>query len=385
MRRGPWNPYFSKASVSRLQPLLIQSCVDKFCTRIAEHQAAGKPVGMTHAFACLTADVISEYSFPSGYNLLDRPEFDRDHYEAWMALTKMSHLFKQFGWLYPTLDRLPLWLTKITSPEAYSVLQLAHVLLEQTLAIMKKRENPDFKEITERPSLLEAFLASDLPESQKTPHRIKGEGLIAIGAGTLTSSHCLKHATYHILANPPIFERLMSDLEEAIPDPDSPPNLAQLEQIHYLVAVMYESLRGFYGVSHRLQRIFPNDALQYKQWTIPPGTPISMTSVHIHDNPDIFPSPYEFRPERWLPLNTEGQRLMKYLASFGKGSRQCVGMELGKAEILTCLACLFRRFGRQMRLFDTIRERDVDCVYDVFNPLSSKDGNGVLVTFDKAD
>ena len=76
---------------------------------------------------------------------------------------------------------------------------------------------------------------------------------------------------------------------------------------------------------------------------------------------------------------------MKYLASFRKGSRQCVGMELGKAEILTCLACMFRRFGRQMRLVDTIRKRDVGCEYDIFNPLSSKESNGVLVMFDKVE
>lgn len=97
MRREPWNPYFSKASVSRVQPLLIQSCVEKLCTRLAEHQAAGKPVVMTNAFACLTADVISEYTFPSGYDLLDAPDFDHDHFDLLVALSRMSHTLKQFG------------------------------------------------------------------------------------------------------------------------------------------------------------------------------------------------------------------------------------------------------------------------------------------------
>lgn len=194
--------------------------------------------------------------------------------------------------------------------------------------------------------MLESFMDSDLPPSEKSPKRLRGEAITALGAGTLTSSHCLKHATYHVLANPPIFQRLMQDLESAMPDPDTSMPLRELEHIPYLVAVMYESLRIFYGVSHRMQRIFPNDALRYREWVIPPGTPISMTSVHIHENERIFPEPKVFKPERWLPLNTEGQRLMKYLAAFGKGSRQCVGMELGKAEILTTLgmySCSFQR------------------------------------------
>lgn len=60
MRREPWNPYFSKQQVSRLQPMLIQPLVDKFCDRLAEYQAAKRPVTMIYAFANLTSDIISE-------------------------------------------------------------------------------------------------------------------------------------------------------------------------------------------------------------------------------------------------------------------------------------------------------------------------------------
>ena len=98
-RREPWNPFFSKQSVTRLQPLLIQGVVDKLCLRLAEYQSAGKPVTMINAFACVTIDIISEYSFPEGYNLLDKPEFDSEHYKAWMGLSKMCHVLKQFGWV----------------------------------------------------------------------------------------------------------------------------------------------------------------------------------------------------------------------------------------------------------------------------------------------
>ena len=117
--------------------------------------------------------------------------------------------------------------------------------------------------------------------------------------------------------------------------------------------------------------------------TIPPGTPISMTIVHVHDNRTIFPDPYEFKPDRWLPLDINGRHLQKYLVAFGKGSRSCVGMELEKAEILTTLANVFRRFGREMRLVDCVREGDVDMVRDMFNPLPSKQSNGLIVALDK--
>ncbi|KAL8719988.1 MAG: hypothetical protein Q9225_003080 [Loekoesia sp. 1 TL-2023] len=383
MRRAPWNPYFSKQSITRIQPLLIQTAVNKLCDKFAEYQEAGKPAVMTNAYASLTTDVISKYSFPEGYDLLGRPgDFDGEHYNAWMALSRISHSLKQFPWLFPLLDSMPTWVTKYTSPDFYVVLKQRNYLLEQAKLISKQRENVDYKEMTLRPSLIRSLIDSDLlPEDQKHPARIKGEAGIAIGAGTLTTSHALKVATYHILANKHVFDNLMAQLRVAIPNLDSPPTFQQLERIPYLMAIMYETLRIFYGVSHRLSRIFPDRPLIYKEWTIPPGTPVSMTIVHIHDNEDIFPFPYNFKPERWLPLNTNGQRLLKFLVAFGGGSRQCVGMELGKAEFLTTIANVFRRFGDSMVLWETVRERDVDTVYDVFNPMASRKSNGVMVLF----
>lgn len=58
-------------------------------------------------------------------------------------------------------------------------------------------------------------------------------------------------------------------------------------------------------------------------------------------------------------------------------------MELGKAEFLTAIANVFRRFGDSMVLWETIRERDVDTIYDVFNPMASRESNGVMVLFRK--
>lgn len=380
-RREPWSPFFSKQSVTRLQPLLIQGVVDKLCMRLAEYQSSGRPVVMTHAFACVTTDIISDYSFPEGYNLLDKPEFDSEHYEAWMTLSSFSHLLKQFGWLYPVLDAMPMWVTKYTSPEMYLVLQSQGVLLQQSIAISKQRDNPNYKE-TGRPSMMETFMNSPtLPESEKRPERIKAEAQIAIGAGTLTTAHALKAATYHILANPPIHEKLMAELITSIPDPSSPPTLRQLEQLPYLKAIMQETLRIYYGNSHRLQRIFPNQVVQYKDFEIPPGTPIGMSTVHIHDNPRIFPEPYKFDPSRWQGPNPP----FKYMVAFGRGSRQCVGMELAKAELLTTLANMFRRSGRDMVLYNTVRARDIDTVYDVFNPLPSRQSNGLMVMFKKKE
>ena len=259
---------------------------------------------MKYAFACLIVDVISEYAFPQGYNYLDKPEFDSSYYESWIAFAKISHLLKHFGWLSPILDVMPMRITKLINLKAYVALKQLNELRQRTRALERRRDKDKCKELTAKPSMMEAFLNLDLPEYEKTLIKIAGEAKAAMAAGTLTSSYAPKHATYHILADPEIHERLMAELEEAIPNVDKPVTLRELESIHYLVAILYETLRNFHGLSHRLQRICPDQPILYREWSIPPGTPVSMTSAHVHDDPNIF-------PERWLPLKTRGSASAK--------------------------------------------------------------------------
>jgi len=66
-----------------------------------------------------------------------------------------------------------------------------------------------------------------------------------------------------------------------------------------------------------------------------------MTSVLLHHDEKIFPDSHTFDPERWV----DNPRLDRYLVSFSKGSRSCIGMNLAHAEMYLWLSNVFRRFG----------------------------------------
>lgn len=252
----------------------------------------------------------------------------------------MGQLLKQFGWLFSVFVAMLMWLTKLTNPGVYLIRQRQKLLHQEAQDTMNQRGNLTQKETTSRPSLIQAIVESPkLPESEKTPNRINSEAQVAITAGTLTTANTITTTIYHILSNPDILAKLTTGIESVYPDLDNPPSLKQLESLPYLTATIHETLRISYGSAHRLQRIFPDRCIQYKDFTIPPGTPVGMSAVHVHDNEDIFPEPYAFRPERWM-----GEKApLKYLVAFGRGSRNCVGMELAKAQILTVLAAVIRR------------------------------------------
>ena len=98
----------------------------------------------------------------------------------------------------------------------------------------------------------------------------------------------------------------------------------------------------------------------------------------MHDDPSIFPEPRMFDPRRWI--GPERDIRQKYLFNFNRGARQCVGMNLAEAEMHMTLAAVFRNLGRQMELYDTERERDVDVRHDFFVTNPSLDSRGVRVT-----
>ncbi|KAI4159529.1 MAG: hypothetical protein LQ342_006530 [Letrouitia transgressa] len=147
---------------------------------------------------------------------------------------------------------------------------------------------------------------------------------------------------------------------------------AELEKLPYLTGVIQEGLRLVYGVATRLQRVAPNEALQYKDWVIPPGTSTGMTAVLVHNNPEIFPDPRTFNPDRWV----ENPRLDKYLLSFSKGSRICVGITLAYEELYLATAGIFRRVD--MELYQT-DHRDVEIKYDNYTPKARLDSKGIRV------
>ena len=103
-----------------------------------------------------------------------------------------------------------------------------------------------------------------------------------------------------------------------------------------------------------------------------------MTNYSVAHDERLFPDSFAFRPERWLgsPRAPDGRFLSRFMVSFGKGARSCLGMPLAYAEMYLALAAVFRRFD--LRLFETDRTV-VDCAKDMYVPHPKEGTKGVRV------
>ena len=98
-RRAALNSFFSKKSITELEPV-IQTQVDKLCSKLNEAGRSQQIVNLSDALACLSADVISDCAFGEAYGLLHAPNFAPDWRRFMMDLSLGTHLMKQFGWAY---------------------------------------------------------------------------------------------------------------------------------------------------------------------------------------------------------------------------------------------------------------------------------------------
>ena len=94
-------------------------------------------------------------------------------------------------------------------------------------------------------------------------------------------------------------------------------------------ACITEGLRINAIATSRSVRAAPNETLHYKDWIIEPGTPVGMNTHFTHLSSKLFPEATKFDPYRWLKAEKEGTKaeLEKYFNPFGRGSRNCVGIE----------------------------------------------------------
>ena len=88
--------------------------------------------------------------------------------------------------------------------------------------------------LTQR-TIFEELRDSDLPPEEKSISRLTAEALTLIGAGSETTATTLATLTFYLLSTPRVLQKLTAELDTAIPDVRSPPQLRELEQLPYLV------------------------------------------------------------------------------------------------------------------------------------------------------
>jgi len=106
-----------------------------------------------------------------------------------------------------------------------------------------------------------------------------------------------------------------------------------------------------------------------------------MTIPEVSHDETLFPSSRTFIPERWLndPKTADGIPLERFMVSFGRGTRNCLGINLAYVELYLTLGMMFRKYKFELHESDV---SDVELGHDFFIPVAKLDSKGlrILVT-----
>ncbi len=172
--------------------------------------------------------------------------------------------------------------------------------------------------------LLEARHEDD---SEMSPQELRDELMTALVAGHETTASQLAWAFERLAREPTAAARLTAELDRGEGD-------------EYLTATVNEVLR--------LKPVLPNaeprltkQPVEIGGFTYPAGVALLASAYLVHHDPEIYPEPYAFRPERFL-----GRQPGTYTwIPFGGGRRRCLGASFALLEMKIVLRAVLSRYS----------------------------------------
>ena len=170
---------------------------------------------------------------------------------------------------------------------------------------------------------------------------IWGESNLLIIAGSDTTSTALAAAFFYLVHNPSALQAVQAEVRAAFSDEEEIVAGPALNACIYLRAVLDESMRLSPPVGGILPREVIGNGIDIDGHHFPAGVDVGTSHYAIHHNPAYYPSPFSFKPERWIVAgNTTQEDVAKAksaFCAFSIGPRACIGRALAYTELMIAL------------------------------------------------
>ncbi|MEU5774815.1 cytochrome P450 [Streptomyces venezuelae] len=189
--------------------------------------------------------------------------------------------------------------------------------------------------------LLSTLLRAEHPESGQrlTDEEVLDQVVTFLVAGSETTASTLAFVFHLMGAHPEVEERVHAEIDAAVGDRS--PVFDDLPKLEYTRAVITEALR-LYPPSWMSMRVASADT-ELGGHPIPSGAMVVYSAWAMHHNPELFPEPEKFDPDRWLDERAKNVP-RGALLPFGAGSHKCIGDVLALTETALIVATIASRW-----------------------------------------
>jgi cytochrome P450 len=188
--------------------------------------------------------------------------------------------------------------------------------------IDERRAEPDGEE---RDDVLAMLLAARHEDgSPMSKQEVRDELMTLLVAGHETTASELAWAFERLARTPDVLRRLTNEIDA--------------DDEAYLTATIHETLRRRPVIPNAAPRL-AKEPVEIGGFRYPEGVVLIPNAYLIHHDPDIYPDPYAFRPERFL-----GESPGTYTwIPFGGGRRRCLGASFAMLEMKIVLRAVLSR------------------------------------------
>uniref|UniRef100_A0A8C3NIV8 Cytochrome P450 3A n=1 Tax=Geospiza parvula TaxID=87175 RepID=A0A8C3NIV8_GEOPR len=183
-----------------------------------------------------------------------------------------------------------------------------------------------------------------------TDVEVLAQAFIFIFAGYEPTSNTLGFLAYELAMHPDVQEKVLQEIDTVLPN-KAPLTYEAIMKLEYLDMTVNETLR-VYPLGGRIERTCKKD-VEINGVTIPKGVVVTIPPYILHRDPEYWPNPDEFRPERFRKENKESIDPYTYLP-FGAGPRNCIGMRFALLILKVAIVSLLQHFT-----FQTCKETQI--------------------------
>ncbi|CAN7990005.1 unnamed protein product, partial [Ixodes pacificus] len=346
--RAVLSPCFN-ASKMKLMTQIMGSCADAMLEVVEDRVEKGETVEVYSVSQGLSLDVIAKCAFAWQVDCQKNP-----HDPLLLSIRKMfqeidDSVLRQ-AIRFPILCKIISSLLFFTS---YSkTLTAIYDNVRRVVELRRKGQSPRTTDMLQmmldaQSSILDNTNNTGQKKKLMEDHHLFGNCFIFLAAGFETTATLLDFVIHLLAKYPEEQDRILNEVNKVFPEKDQDLTYDGVQELKRLDMVIRESLRLYPPVVLFVSRHCREDTTIMGQF-IPAEANIIVPTWHIHHDPELWPEPFKFDPERFAEgLNTGHSAA--YLP-FGLGPRVCIGKGFAVLEIKMALCKLIRKYRiRQCR------------------------------------
>lgn len=330
------SPVFTSGKLKDMFGLIVD-CANHLEQYLEKIAAKGEAVEVRELTAKFTTDVIGSCAFGVEMNALSNEDSEfRKMGRRIFAVNFNNVLRNQLRNSIPKLYNLLGYVLPLDAAVAFFrglILNTMNYRKENKIVrndfvntLMELKDNPE--------KLKDIELTDDL---------IAAQAFVFFAAGFETSSTTMSNALYELALNPTIQDKLREEINEQFEKYGDTLKYEEVKEMTYLDQVFRETLRKYPPVSFLMREAMTDYTFQGTKVTIPKGTKVWVPIYAIQRDPENYPDPDAFIPERFTSESMNTRHPMTYLP-FGDGPRNCIGARFAVFQTKVGLIKTLRKY-----------------------------------------